>query len=120
MADGIEIEGMEEFTNMLQDMTIDESDEKKAIREAIKPIADEVQKNTPVGATGKLSKIKTSVKKEGFSTVGTVKTGAWWDKFQEFGTSQQKHNVGYFDRSVKNTEDRALEILAKELLDKAK
>ncbi|EKN39074.1 phage protein, HK97 gp10 family [Clostridium botulinum CFSAN001627] len=31
MADGIEIEGMEEFTSMLENMNIDEADEKKQL-----------------------------------------------------------------------------------------
>jgi HK97 gp10 family phage protein len=120
MADGIEVEGMDEFTDMLKDMTIDEADEKKAMRNAIKPIADEVERNSPVGYTGKLKKISKTVKKEGLATAGIVRTKVFYDIFQEFGTSQQKKNVGYFDRSVKNTEDEAVEILAKELLDKAK
>lgn len=119
MADGIEIEGMEGFTEMLQDMTIDEADEKKAMREAIKPIADEIEKNT-TKRTGKLSKLSKTVKKEGLATVGIVRTKQFYDTFEEFGTSTAKHNVGYFERSVKNTEDEATEILAKELLDKAK
>jgi len=117
---GIEIEGMDEFTKMLEDMTISEADEKKAMRKAIKPIADEVEKNSPVGKTGKLKKVSKTVKKDGLATVGIVRTKAWYDIFQEFGTSRQKKNVGYFERSVKNTEDKAAEILANELLDKAK
>lgn len=120
MADGIEIEGLDEFTQMLENMTIDEADEKKVMRNAIKPIAEEIEKNTPVGSTGKLKKISKTVKKEGLATIGIVRTKVFYDMFQEFGTSQQKHHVGYFDRSVKNTEDKAIEILAKELLDKAK
>lgn len=116
---GIEIEGMEEFTDMIEDMTIDEADEKKAIRNAIRPIAEEIEKNTPIGS-GKLKKISKTVKKEGLATVGIVRTKAFYDIFQEFGTSEQKKNVGYFDRSVKNTENEALSILAKELLDKAR
>lgn len=119
MDNGIEIEGMEEFTDMLSDMTIDETDEKKAMREAIKPIAEEIEKNT-TKRSGKLSKISKTVKKEGLATVGIVKTKQFYDIFEEFGTSMSKHNVGYFDRSVKNTEDKAINILAKELLDKAK
>lgn len=120
MANGIELEGMEEFTDFLQGMTIDEDDEKKAVRQAIKPIADEIEKNTPEGNTKRLKKISKTVKKDGFATIGIVRTKAFYDLFQEFGTSQQKANVGYFDRSVKNTEDEALKILAKELLDKIK
>lgn len=120
MSNGIEIDGLDEFTDMLEDMTIDEADEKEAMRKAIKPIADEVKKNSPVGKTGKLKKVTQAVKKDGLATVGTVKTKAWYDIFQEFGTSRQKKNVGYFERSVKNTEDKAAEILANELLDKTK
>jgi HK97 gp10 family phage protein len=118
MADGIEVEGMDEFTDMLEDMTIDEADEKKAMRKAIKPIADEVERNSPVGYTGKLKKISKTVKKEGLATVGIVRTKVFYDIFQEFGTSTQKKNVGYFERSVNSTKDEATGILAKELLDK--
>lgn len=120
MSDGIELEGMEEFADFLQDMTIDEADEKKAMREAIKPIANEVEKNTPVGNTGKLKKISKTVKKEGLATVGIVRTKAFYDLFQEFGTSQQKSNIGYFERSVENTKNEALSILTRELLNKGK
>lgn len=120
MSNGIEIEGMEEFTDFLEDMTIDEANERKAMRSAIKPIGEEVEKNSPVGYTGKLKRISKTVKKDGLATVGIVRTKVFYDIFQEFGTSKQKKNVGYFERSVKNTEDKALSILAKELLDKVK
>ncbi|WP_096635853.1 HK97-gp10 family putative phage morphogenesis protein [Clostridium cochlearium] len=119
MADGIEIEGMEEFTDMLQDMTLDEADEKKAMRNAIKPIAEEIEKNT-TKRTGKLAKLSKTVKREGLGTVGIIRTKQFYDIFEEFGTSNGKHNIGYFSNSVDNTTDKALEILAKELLDKAK
>lgn len=79
MADGIEIEGMEEFADMLENMTIDEADEKKAMREAIKPVAEEIEKNTPK-RTGKLSKLSKTVKKDGFATVGIVRTKQWYDR----------------------------------------
>ncbi|WMJ81971.1 hypothetical protein RBU49_06905 [Clostridium sp. MB40-C1] len=120
MADGIEVEGLDDFTNMLKDMTIDRNDETKAMRAAIQPIKERLEIDTPKGVTKKLSKVKTSVRKDGLATVGTVKAGAWWDKFQEFGTSQQKKNVGYFERSVRNTEDKAIEILSRELLKKVR
>lgn len=119
MSDGIEIEGLDEFTDFLNDMTVDEADEKRAVRKSLKPIAEEIEGNTPK-RTGMLSKLRETVKKEGFATVGAVRTKVFYDIFQEFGTSKQKKNVGYFDRSVKNKESEALEILAKELLDKAK
>lgn len=119
MVDGIEIEGMDGFSEMLQHMTIDEADERKAVRKGIEVVAKQIERNTPV-LTGKLKKIKKSVKKEGFATVGAVRLGTWWDLFQEFGTSQQKHHIGFFDKAVKNSEDKAVEIVSKELLDKVR
>lgn len=120
MSNGIEIEGLEELTEFLQDMNIDEADEVRAVKKAIDIIADEVEKNTPEGATKRLKKIKKSVKKEGFATVGKVKMGAFYDVFQEFGTSKSKTNVGFFERSINKTENEAIEIITKELLNKAK
>lgn len=116
---GIEIEGLEEFTNFLSEMTIDEADESKAVRLAIEPIAKEIEKNTKK-RSGKLAKISKTVKKQGLATAGIVKTKQFYDIFEEFGTSTAKHNVGYFEKSVKNTEDEAIKILAEILLGKAK
>lgn len=117
---GIEIDGLDEFQEMLEDMILTEADERKSMRKAIQVVAEQVEKDSPKGETGKLSKVKTSVKKDGLGIVGEVKSGAYWDIFQEFGTSKQKANVGYFDRAVTSTQDEALEILISELLSKAK
>lgn len=117
---GIEIDGLDEFQEMLEEMTLTEADERSSMRKAIKVIAEQVEKDTPVGETGQLSKIKTSVKKDGLGIVGVVKSGSYYSIFQEFGTSYQKANVGYFDRAVTSTQDEALSILIKELLSKAK
>ncbi len=113
---GIELEGFDELENLLQDITIDETDEKKAMKSAINVIGDEVEKNTPEGTTGRLKRIKKTVKKEGLATVGIIKMGAFYDIFQEFGTSKSKKNAGFFERSVNKTQDEAMEILTKELL----
>ena len=116
----IEIDGFEDLESMLQDMTITESDEKKAMKKAIEPIATEIEKNTPK-RTGKLkSSVSKTVKKDGFATVGIVRMGKFYDKFQEFGTSKSKKNVGFFERSVNKSKDEAISILANELLNKAK
>jgi len=115
----IEIEGFEELEEFLQNLTVTDSDEKKAMKLAIDVIANEVEKNTPE-RTGKLKRIKKTVKKDGFGTVGTIKMGVFYDIFQEFGSSQQKKNIGFFERSVNNTKDKAIQVLTKELLDKAK
>ncbi len=117
---GIELEGFDELEKYIEDMTLTDSDKTKAMRAAITPIAEEVEKNTPV-RTGALKKsIKTQVKKEDMTTVGVVRMGEYYDIFQEFGTSQQKANVGFFERSINKTQDKAIGILTEELLNKAK
>lgn len=117
---GIELDGFEGLETLLQEMTIDEADEKKAIKKALEPIADEIEKNTPVGTTGRLKRLKVTIKKDGLAVVGTIKMGAFYDIFQEFGTSKSKKNVGFFERSVNRTQREAIEILTSELLDKVK
>ncbi|EDT84681.1 HK97-gp10 family putative phage morphogenesis protein [Clostridium botulinum] len=120
MADGIEIEGMEEFTSMLENMTIDEADERNAVRRGLDIVDKSLDGQIPIGKTKRLSKRKKSVKKEGFATVGTVRLTAFYDFMREFGTSQSKANAGFFDRAVKSSEDEALAVLTKELLEKAR
>ena len=120
MNNGIEIEGMEEFTEMIEDMTIDEADEKKAVKKGIEIIDKNLDGQIPIGKTKMLSKRKKSVKKEGLATVGTLRLTAFYDFMREFGTSQSKDSAGFFERAVKSSENEALEIMAKEVLDKAK
>lgn len=116
----INFEGLEEFQEMLEQMTLTDNDERSSMRKAIKVIADQVEQDSPRGKTGKLSKARTSVKKDGLGIVGEVKAGAYWDVFMEYGTSYQKAHVGYFDRAVTSTQNEALSILIRELLSKAK
>lgn len=112
----IEIDGFEDLEKLLQDMTITPADEKKAMKKALEPIAQEVERNAPEDKGNLKKQIKTSVKKEDFATVGEVKLGAWYSIFNEFGTSQSKKNVGFFERSVNKTKDEAIKILTNELL----
>lgn len=120
MNTGIEIEGFEELEEFLQGMTINESDERRAMRKAIEPIYEEVYSAAPEDKAKLKKSIKKQVKKDGFSTVGTIKLGAWYSMFNEFGTSRNKSHIGFFDRAVERTKDEAIEILKKELLDKVK
>jgi HK97 gp10 family phage protein len=116
MSDGIEIEGFEGLEDLLQQMTISESDEKNAMKKALEPVAKEIESNSPLGNSGRLKRLKIQVKKKDLATIGIIKTTAFYDIFQEFGTSQQKNNVGYFERSVRSKENEAISILFKNLL----
>ena len=113
---GFELSGFEELETLLQDMTLTEAEEKKAVKKSIDVIAKVVESNTPTKTGNMKKQIKTTVSKDDFSITGTLKMGAFYSMFEEFGTSQQKNHVGFFERSVNSTQNEALEVLAKELL----
>jgi HK97 gp10 family phage protein len=112
----IDIDGFDDLEQLLQDMTITPSDEKKAMKKALEPIAQEVEMNAPERTGYSRKQIKTTVNKEDFATIGRVKLGAWYSIFNEFGTSQSKKWIGFFERSVNKAKDEAIEILTRELL----
>lgn len=116
----IKLEGYEEFEKLLENMVFSVEDKKKSVRNGIKVIAKHLEEDSPKGKTGKLSKVKTKIKDEGLYTEAIAYSSAFYDVFQEFGTSEQKSHVGYFDRSVKNNKDEAIEAVAKILLGKIK
>lgn len=118
MDNGIEIEGLDQFQEYLQNKTITDQEEKAIVKKALQPMKEGLEKETPKGNTGKLSKIKQTITKEELATVGKLRLGAWWDVFQEFGTSQQKKNVGFFQRTVTKKTDETIAIIKKETIDK--
>lgn len=117
----IEISGFEDVEDILQDMSLSDSDKRKIMREAIQPAKETVINNTPVGKTKKMKEgVKDTVTKEDMAIVGKIIMSDWRTIFQEFGTSQQKHNVGFFDRSINETTDKVVSNLADGLLSKIK
>lgn len=116
MNNGIELRGFEELEELLEDMTITEADEKRAMKKAISPIASEVKKNAPERSKRLIKTVIKKVEREGLAIVGIVRLDKFYAMFQEFGTSQQRANVGFFERSVNKTKNEALSILSKELL----
>lgn len=116
----IDLEGMEELNKLLEKMTLTEVDERKAVSAALVPIKEAVEKHTPVD-TGDLKKsIRTQVAKEQGQTVGKVIMGEYYGKFQEYGTSRQKRNVGFFARGVREGKKDAMEVLKNEILGRLK
>ena len=116
---GIEVEGFDDLENTIQSMTLTDSDKTKAMKAAIKPMYDTTQNVTPVRSGALKQSEKMQVKKEDMATVGIVRYGKFWDIFNEFGTSKDKSHVGFFSRAIDQSSDEAVQILAKQLLDKA-
>lgn len=119
MISGIETTGFDELESLVQEMTVTDLDERKAMKAAIEIPYEATQKVTPVRTnTMKKSEVM-QVKKEDFATVGIVRYGVFWDIFNEFGTSKDKRNVGFFERAINGSQDETLNVLAQILLSKA-
>lgn len=112
MSGTIELDGLDEFQEFVEDMALDITTKRKAVRQGIKVIAKGLEEDTPVGSTGELSEIEISVKESNLAVEGTAKSKAFYDVFQNYGTSEQKSNVGYFDRSVENHQEEAISKVA--------
>lgn len=115
----IKLEGMEELEKTIQDMTLDNRELRKAVKNGIDTIAEGLEKDSPK-RTGRLAKIKTVVKNNGLGVEGIAGAGAFYDKFQEFGTSKQKAHVGYFGNSVRKNADKAIKEIAEAVFEKIK
>lgn len=113
----IELEGFEEVEDLLNDLILDEATERKAVKVGLDIIADSIEENSPV-KTGRLKKIKRKIRNTGLAMEGIANSTAFYDKFQDLGTSQQKANVGYFDRAVDEAIDKAVQASAEILFSK--
>lgn len=121
MAD-IDFSGLDDIEDLLQNMKLTERDKTKSMREAIKPVYEKTNNATPM-SSGRLKKSEEMlVRKEDLATVGIVRYGVFWDRFNEFeyGGSRNKSHVGFFDRAVKNSTNAAVKILANNLFEKIK
>jgi len=116
----IELEGFDELNKLLESMTISEEDEKEAIAASLIPVKAEVEKNTPTDRGELVKSIKTTIGKEDGQIVGKVILGKPWGRFQEYGTSSQNKNVGFFERSIRVSKDEAMKILKSQLLSRLK
>jgi HK97 gp10 family phage protein len=115
MSASYEIEGIDDLFDELKDMEISDAKKKKALRDCGDILVDGIKPNLPKRS----GKFRDSVKRRivrldvGLSVV--VSSGKFYDVFQEYGTSQQKSNVGTFEKGVTSSQDKAVEAVIKEL-----
>lgn len=118
MSGTIELDGLDEFQEFVEDMFLNITTKKQAVRQGIKVIGQGLENDTPIGPTGELSEIETSVKESNLAVEGTTKSKAFYDVFQNYGTSEQKANVGYFDRSIEDHKEEAISKVAQTIFRK--
>lgn len=115
MANSIEIVGLDDFFDEIKNMEISDSKKRKALNKCGDILLEGIEPSAPK-RTGKLRKgLKKQVRKtdEGMSVI--VSTSSFYDVFQEFGTSQSKKNVGFFEKGVRSKENEAVRTVIEEL-----
>lgn len=113
------LEGFDEFIDLCSNMKLDDVEVANALKRTLKVPKANVQKNAPKlkGLTKKSVKIK--VKKNVFGgCTGIVYLNNFQAMFQEFRNIRQtgKH-VGWFERSIRESEADVIHALKTELVD---
>ncbi len=110
----------DEFIDMCENMEISDDDLYQAMKEALNAPKKEAKKNAPVLKGKTKSSIKVKLKRDAFGGVtGIVLVDNYRAMFQEFRNTRQKGvHVGWFERSINNSETEVVDSLKKSLLDK--
>lgn len=110
-----EIKGFDDFFDKIKDMEISDIKKRRALRGAGEVLIKGIEPNLPKRTGGYRKELKQKIKQtdEGMSVI--VSSSKFYDIFQEYGTSQQKANVGSFAKGVNQSADKAVETVVKEL-----
>ena len=113
------LEGFDEFIDLCSNMKIEDDEVATALKRTLKIPKDKVQKNAPKlsGLTKKSVKIKIQKNVFGGCT-GIIYLNNFQAMFQEFRNIRQsgKH-IGWFERTIRESEDDVIQALKTELLD---
>jgi HK97 gp10 family phage protein len=112
----LSFDGLDDLQNLCTEMDISDAKARRALNAGGDILLEAASKNTPE----KTGKMKESEKKQITRVNGDlackVYVGEWYSSFQDWGTSQQKHNVGFFERAVEGCADKVVEAMKNEVL----
>lgn len=110
------IEGFDELISKIEKMQITEQEERKVLNLAGELIKQNVENESPVDSGETRKFIKKQIKRIDGNMSCVIKVDKWYAKFQEYGTSQSKANVGWFEKAIRDKEKEAISLISKELL----
>lgn len=116
MSTSFMIEGFDDIFDEIKNMEISTSKKRKVLNQVGDVLVDGIEPHLPK-RTGRYRKeLAKHIRQldEGLSVV--VNSNAFYDIFEEFGTSKSKKNVGSFEKGVNSVADKAAEIAIKELI----
>lgn len=106
----INISGFDELIDYMKKCEISEQKEKKALKEAGETFKKSFDENIAVDTGNAKRSIKnTTVRNSDGDLCQRVYVNAFYEMFDEFGTSKSKKNVGRIERAIDSVENEALE-----------
>lgn len=111
-----EIKGFDELISKVEKMQITEQEERKALNNAGELVKQNVEKESPVDTEETKKSVIKQIKRIDGNMSCVIKVDKWYAKFREFGTSQSKAHVGWFEKAVRDKEKEAISLITKELL----
>ncbi len=114
----IEIKGFEDVFENLDDMNISDKKKRAALKEGAEIVRQAVIDNSPV-ATGNMKKRwKSKIKRFDGNLGFEIRGDTMQDIENEFGSSKNKKHIGFFSKAVDGASDKAVRLIAKEVLKK--
>lgn len=112
----IEVKGFDDIFKDLDDMNISDKKKRRALKEGVEIVRQAVIENSPV-ATGSMKKRwKSTIKRFDGNLGFEVKGDTVQDIENEFGSSKNKKHIGFFSKAVDKVSDKAVNIIANEVL----
>lgn len=113
---GIKIKGFDDIFEELDDMNISDRKKRNALREGAEIVRQAVIDNSPVKSGDMRKSWKSKIKRFDGDLGFEVRGDTPQDIENEFGSSTNKKHIGFFSNAVDKVADKAVNIIAKEIL----
>ena len=112
----IRITGLDELADQLSEMEISTAREKQALNKAGDIFKQSFKENIAIRTARSQKRVKKSIKRLDGALVCRVYVDTFYYGFQEWGTSQQKVNVGRIERAIESVADEAVNVATEIML----
>ena len=112
----IQIKGFDDIFNDLDDMNISDKKKRKALKDGAENVKQTVIDNSPEASGQMKKRWKSTIKRFDGDLGFEIKGDTVQDIENEFGSSKNKKHIGFFSNAVDKVSDKAVNIIAKEVL----
>lgn len=113
---GIEIKGFDDVFEELDDMNISDRKKRIALKEGAEIVRQAVIDNSPVRTEKMKKRWKSTIKRFDGNLGFEVRGDTVQDIENEFGSSKNKKHIGFFSKAVDKVSNKAVNIIADEVL----